>query len=319
MLRRSGWLALIFLPLLFAASHAQLAPGAPGQMAHWTSGNKQVVGTSNSLNSHVWFTLGPEGALNEVYYPTVDKANNRLLEFVVTDGKSWVERESEDTTHQIEIPDPEVLSFRQVNTSKSGRYRITKSYITDPERDTLLIQVKFQRLKSGPVQLYVLYDPSINNSGMHDSGYSVDDMLITSDNGIASALASSLPFTKTTSGYLGTSEGFLDLKKSFALKNTYPRAQDGNVVQIGELPAAATRDVNFTIALAFGSEGEVAIETARIITCVATNTRPMVPFRRTHGSMTAHFGARCRWTRFLIPSYLHGSLDVLIPRHLKNT
>src|SRR5207302_8975613 len=136
----------LLLLLSFASLNAQLAPGAPGQMAHWTSGNKQGVGTSNSLNSHVWFTLGSDGALNEVYYPTVDKANTRLLEFVVTDGKSWVERESEDTTHQIEIPDTEVLSFRQVNTSKSGRYRITKTYITDPERDTLLIQVRFQRL-----------------------------------------------------------------------------------------------------------------------------------------------------------------------------
>ena len=232
-------------------------------MAHWTSGNKQGVGTSNSLNSHVWFTLGNEGALDEVYYPTVDKANTRLLEFVVTDGKSWVERESEDTTHQIEVPDTEVLSFRQVNTSKGGHYRITKTYITDPDRDTLLIQVKFQRLKSGPVQLYVLYDPSINNSGMHDTGYSVDDLLLASDNGITSALASSLPFTKTTSGYLGTSDGLIDLKKNFSLKNTYPRAQDGNVVQMAELPQAATRDVNFTIALGFAPEGELAIETVR--------------------------------------------------------
>jgi len=109
----------------------------------------------------------------------------------------------------------------------------------------------------------VLYDPSINNSGMHDTGYSIDDSLVASDNGIASALASSLPFTKTTSGYFGTSDGLVDLKKSFTLKNLYPRAQDGNVVQMAELPSAATRDVNFTIAVAFGSEGEVAIETAK--------------------------------------------------------
>src|SRR5579872_3543717 len=214
----SGLAALLLSSLYLSA---QLAPGAPGQMAHWTSGNKQGVGTSNSLNSHVWFTLGNAGALDEVYYPTVDKANTRLLELVVTDGKSWVERESEDTTHQIEVPDTEVLSFRQVNTSKAGHYRITKSYITDPDRDSLLIQVKFQRLKPGPVQLYVLYDPSINNSGMHDTGYSIDDVLLASDTGITSALASSLPFTKTTSGYLGTSDGLIDLKKNFSLKNTY--------------------------------------------------------------------------------------------------
>ena len=252
----SAFFVFLCLPVL----NAQLAPGAPGEMAHWTSGNKQGVGTSNSLASHVWFTLGSDGALNEVYYPTVDKANTRLLEFVVTDGKSLVERESEDTTHQIEVPDTEVLSFRQVNTSKAGHYRITKSYITDPEHDTVLIQVKFQRLKSGPLQLYVFYDPSINNSGMHDTGYTADDVLVAADGGVASALASSLPFTKTTSGYLGTSDGLLDLKKYFMLKNIYPRAQDGNVVQVGELPAAATRDVNFTIALGFGSEGETAID-----------------------------------------------------------
>lgn len=261
MLRR--WVCVFLLSIFYLPATAQVAPDGPGKMAYWTSGNKQGVGTSNSLNSHVWFTLGSEGALNEVYYPTVDKADTRLLEFVVTDGKTWVERESEDTTHQIEIPDTEVLSFRQVNTSKAGRYRITKSYITDPERDTLLMQVKFQRLKPGPVQLYVFYDSSINNSGMHDTGYTIDDMLLASDGGITSALASSLPFTKTTSGYLGTSDGLVDLKKYFSLKNIYQRAQDGNVVQVGELPAAATRDVNFTIALAFGSEGETATETAR--------------------------------------------------------
>ena len=261
---QSAFRGFLLVLLFFGSSlSAQLAPGAPGQIARWTNGNKQGVGTSNSLNSRVWFTLGSEGALNEVYYPTVDKANTRLLEFIVTDGKSWVERESEDTTHQIEVPDTEVLSFRQINTSKNGHYRITKTYITDPERDTLLIQVRFQKLKSGPVQLYVFYDPSINNSGMHDSGYSIDDMLVASDNGIASALASSLPFTKTTSGYLGTSDGLVDLKKFFTLKNTYPRAQDGNVVQVGEFPPAATRDVNFTIALSFGAEGEIAIENAR--------------------------------------------------------
>src|SRR5438270_6692647 len=60
----------LLLLLSFASLNAQLAPGAPGQMAHWSSGNKQGVGTSNSLNSHVWFTLGSDGALNEVYYPT---------------------------------------------------------------------------------------------------------------------------------------------------------------------------------------------------------------------------------------------------------
>jgi glucoamylase len=260
MVLRCCALFLLACSSLFAAD---LAPGAPGAMAHWTNGNKQGVGTANTLASKVWFTLGSDGALNEVYYPTVDKANTRLLEFAVTDGKSWLETESEDTTHTVDVPDSEVLSFRQVNTSKSGHYRITKTYITDPDRDTLLIQVRFQKLKSGPMQLYVVYDPSINNSGMHDTGYTLDGMLVAADGGAASALASSLQFTKMTSGYLGRSDGLTELRKQFALKNLYDRAQDGNVVQVAELPSTATHDAGFTVALAFGTEGEVAVENAR--------------------------------------------------------
>src|SRR5438045_8929658 len=119
--------AVLFLSLVFPllSANAQLAPGAPGQMAHWTGGNKQGVGTSNSLSSHVWFTLGPDGVLNEVYYPTVDKANTRLLEFVVTNGKSGVERESEDTTHQIEVPDTGFLRLRRMTRSSAGRVGVT--------------------------------------------------------------------------------------------------------------------------------------------------------------------------------------------------
>jgi glucoamylase len=59
------------------------------------------------------------------------------------------------------------------------------------------------------------------------------------------------------------SDGVTELKKTFSLKNMYQRAQDGNVVQIGELPNSAIKDPSFTLALAFGSEGEVAIENAR--------------------------------------------------------
>src|SRR4051794_33985998 len=77
-----------------------LAPGAPGRDAQWTSAGKEAVGTSNTLESKVWFTLRG-GVMDEVYYPTVDVANTRILQFVVVsaDGKH-VETEEEDTTHR---------------------------------------------------------------------------------------------------------------------------------------------------------------------------------------------------------------------------
>ena len=64
-----------FLIILLVSSlcAAQVAPGAPGERPTWTNGNKQGIGTSNTLESKVWFTLG-EGVLQEVYYPAIDKA-----------------------------------------------------------------------------------------------------------------------------------------------------------------------------------------------------------------------------------------------------
>ncbi len=254
---------MLALALLALTMQAQVAPGAPGNKPVWTNGNKTGVGTANSLRSKVWFTLG-NGTLNEVYYPTIDKANTRDLEFIVTDGRSFSEIESRDADFSVNTPDPAALIFTQTSTSRTKRWQLTKTYITDPEHDVLMIQVRFKALKAArDLRLYVLYDPSINNSGLHDTGYSNGAALIAADSGIATALASSLPFTRTSSGYLGTSDGVAGLTAKFRMAQTYSRAADGNVVQLGELPAAATNGMPFTIVLAFGNEGDAALSAAK--------------------------------------------------------
>ena len=96
------------------------ATGGPGQPATWTNGNKQGIGTAIATISKVWFTLG-DGVLTEAYYPTVDKANLRLLDLLVTDGAGFFERESADTDHRVDVIARDVLAFRQTNTSRSGR------------------------------------------------------------------------------------------------------------------------------------------------------------------------------------------------------
>src|SRR3954464_8368848 len=118
--------------LLAAPASAQTtAPDPPGASANWTTGNKQGLGTSVGTDSKVWYTLS-DGALSEVYYPSGDRANVRSLEFAVTDGSTFVDRESADTTHAVRLDDPRSLTYTQINTAKSGRYRITKTYVTDP-------------------------------------------------------------------------------------------------------------------------------------------------------------------------------------------
>src|ERR1043165_9310548 len=128
------FLAFSFLLATCGAARAQavnnLAPGAPGHDAQWTNAGKDAVGTSNTLESKVWFTLR-DGVMTEVYYPTVDAAQTRTLEFVVT-GCGEVSQESAVAARRVEVTDTQSLSFRQV--SETSLYTLTKTYTTDPAR-----------------------------------------------------------------------------------------------------------------------------------------------------------------------------------------
>jgi len=68
------------------------------------------------------------------------------LELIVTDGKTFTDVETLDTLHSVVVPDPAALIFTQINTARSGRYRISKTYVTDPVRDALLIRLKLEVL-----------------------------------------------------------------------------------------------------------------------------------------------------------------------------
>lgn len=235
-----------------APAFALDAPGAPGTGAAWTTGAKQGFGTSATTDSKVWYTIG-QGITDEIYYPTVDVANVQDLQYVVSDGATFDQLERDATTHQLVLTDPQSLSYQQVNTATNGRYKITKTYTTDPARSTVLIKTRFQVLTGGPLSLYVLYNPSLNNSGMGDTGASQSGQLVASDGSIASALAASTGFTKMTSGYSGTSsDGYVDLSGNHVLDTQYDTANTaGNLVQVGQIPVGA--DTTFTLALGFGA------------------------------------------------------------------
>ena len=100
-----------------------LPPGYPGISARWTSSAKSGVGTAISGSSRVWFTIS-HGIVNEVYYPQIDQANTRDLEFLVSDGSSFFSEEKRDAAHQVLPIAQGVPGYRLVNTCVNGRYRI---------------------------------------------------------------------------------------------------------------------------------------------------------------------------------------------------
>jgi glucoamylase len=249
--------------LCFSVNAQTVAPNAPGKDAQWASAGKQGVGTSASAESKVWFTL-QGGALTEVYYPNVTVANVHKLEFVVVNPKTKkVETETEDAIHEVKVTRPDSLTFQQINTAKSGEWKITKIYAIDIERDSILIDVQFQT-KNKNLNLYVYYDPSLGNSGMHDSAMKspspINGFLSEENNkqNVVSILAFSTDLDEQTNGYYKMSDGLEQLRKSGRITNHYISAENGNVVQMAKIQ----RPEQFSTVLSFGRDRDKAIVNA---------------------------------------------------------
>jgi glucoamylase len=240
-----------------------VAPGAPGAQAVWTEADKDGFGTSTSLTSRVWHTLD-DGRLTEVYFPDLGTPSVRDLQFIVSDGRTFSVLERDGTGQRTELVDARSLTYRQVTTDKLGRFRLTKTYVTDPARDALLIDVAFESITRQPYQVYVLFDPALSNDGMDDDATSQRYALLASDGQTSSALTSMPRFTRTSSGYLGTSDGWTDLRDDHKMDWAYTSAPDGNVVQTARtaLDGTATRRMTLALGFAAGGDASGALRTA---------------------------------------------------------
>jgi glucoamylase len=259
-------IALACLPAAVpgTASADGTAPGAPGAVANWTPGAKDGFGTATALGSKVWYTLG-NGELTEVYSPDLGTPSLRDLQFVVSDGATFTDRETDGAVHRTELADPRSLTYRQVNTARSGRWRLTKTYVTDPARSAVLVDVTFESLTGRPYRLYVLADPALTNTGDDDRAARRGDTLVAWDAANASALTSRPPFGAGSVGYQGVSDGWTDLRDDHRMDWTYDSApQPGNVVQVAATPLTGLgASTHLTVALGFGSTPDAAAGTAR--------------------------------------------------------
>jgi glucoamylase len=111
-------------PVLASARSGE-APGAPGAASDWVTGDKDGFGTARGTGSKVWYTLHG-GELSEIYYPRIDTPSTGVTQLVVTDGRTFTDRESTGTIHRVRLLDPESLSYQQIDTAKSGKYVIPR-------------------------------------------------------------------------------------------------------------------------------------------------------------------------------------------------
>jgi glucoamylase len=232
------------------------APGWPGIPARWTSSAKSGLGTAVSRDSRVWFTLS-HGILNEVYYPRVDHACTRDLGFIVTDGETYFSEEKRDACSETSTIAPGIPAYRIHNTAVDGRYRIEKEVFTDPWRDVVLQRVRFVPLRGrlADFRLYVLLAPHLANRGGGNTAWVGDYkgtlMLLAERENYALALASTAPWLARSVGFVGFSDGWQQLRAHRRLRETYVRAENGNVAVTGEVDLLAS-DGAFVMSLGFG-------------------------------------------------------------------
>jgi glucoamylase len=242
------------------------APGWPGIEPRWTSSAKSGVGTAIGDRSRVWFTLS-HGICNEIYYPGIDQACTRDLGLIVTDGRGLFSEEKRDAESRVDWMEPGVPAFRLVNTQRSGLYRIEKEILADPRRDALMQRARFTALHGlhADYRLHVLLAPHLGNRGQGNTAWVAETggrvLLMARRGELSLALACSAPWLKASAGFVGTSDGWQDLRQNGRMTWQYERAENGNVALTGEVDLGGAGGA-FVLTLGFGGSPSEAAHCA---------------------------------------------------------
>jgi glucoamylase len=249
------------------------ASDRPGDHASWTTGNKLAVGTSADTTSKIWFTVA-KGITTEVFFPRLDLPNMQDMQYIITDGSTFVDLERDATNHGVSMPDEKALEYTITNTDNRvpPKYKLTNTYITDPGRNTLLIRTRFQSLDGGTYQLYLLENASMAGGGANNNAWwdGANSALLSSGTvtlagssmTVVSALKAASPngFIAHDNGYADrASDCLVDLKAHMALTNQFDNVSiPDNVVQCGQVGSVGP-DTTFTVALGYGSDAASAV------------------------------------------------------------
>ena len=247
--------------------------GAPGSEPRWTSSIKDAVGTAYAASSRIWFTCS-HGVLNEVYHPTIDRAQVRDMEFLITDGETFFHEEKRDLLSTFEYLHEEALGIRYVNRDPEGRYSLTKEIICDPHHAVILNHVRIEgdaellpRLK-----VYALLAPHLDGGGASNSARAVDisghKVLLAWKNEFSLALAAycgqpSTGFSRVSCGFVGASDGWRDLMDNFKMDWEFGSATNGNIAVMGELDLRGVGPdgaLEFTLAFGIGEGHHTATQ-----------------------------------------------------------
>ncbi len=155
--------------LAAAAPAAVAAPGSatdgPGALSHFDLARKDCLGTARNTTSKIWYTVAG-GVLSDVYAPTIDTTNVETMQYLVTDGSTFTDLQSRDTTYTVSA-DSTGMVCTVTSTAKSGAYRLTTTYLTDPARPSVVLQTSYTPLTAAAAgyRVYVRLDATVGGNG----------------------------------------------------------------------------------------------------------------------------------------------------------
>ena len=263
-----------------------VAPGAPGVDPVWAFSGKTGIGTSyepytdgqyqgtqaNPI-SKVWFSVA-QGILTETMYGMIHNAQLKELQFVIV-GNGFIDTEKDHTNSTIEYLHtdaqgrPLSLAYKIVNQDKDGKYQIEKHIFTDPNRDSLMMKVVFTAFEDG-ITPYLYANPHIDNSGANDIAQVEGNALFAHTSAADSSvltIRSDVDFVKASAGFVGTSDGLIDLADNGQLDNTYQttaadKATVGNVAMTAQYPTLNSNSYTVNFTLGFGADKQASLDNA---------------------------------------------------------
>ena len=264
------------------------APGSatdgPGALSHFDLARKDCLGTARNTTSKIWYTVAG-GVLSDVYAPTIDTTNVETMQYLVTDGSTFTDLQSRDTNYTVSA-DSTGMVCTVTSTAKSGAYRLTTTYLTDPARPSVVLQTNYTPLTAAAAgyQVYVRLDATVGGNGGGGGGNggadsAVIDMTTGSpvpvsydtntqtnaanrDYAVPSflALRADQPFGVVSSGFVGSpSDSLVQLDSAHSLTPT-DSALGGNVEQTA--PVRFDKHGDAMLALGFGTTQADAVATA---------------------------------------------------------
>jgi glucoamylase len=297
--RRPAVLATSAAALILLCGALQLQPAAaapvpsgaaatdgPGAASYFDLARKDCLGTAGNTTSKVWYTVA-DGVLSDVYEPTVDNTNVETLQYVVTDGSSFTDLQTRDMTYTVQA-DPTGMECTITSTDAKHGFRLVTTYITDPQRDTVLMNTRIEPIKGsaaniGALQVYARLDAHVNgdggggtqnaggNTGVIDARTGTPVVYSTNTTTEAANRSYAVPtymaMTATSAGeasvgYEGTAtDGLTQLDSSHALTQT-TSAADGHIVATENVTPRRGSGGQFTLALGFGRSQQQAVDTA---------------------------------------------------------